>query len=205
MIEKVVSFITRKKNNNIELLLFKHPSNDIQVPAGTVDEGEDHFDAAIREGYEETGLNAFKDIKLLGYEDIHITNGEFMIEKNTKVYSRPNSNSLNWIEIRRGIYASDVQYKNGYNQITYQEYDDVNNPNYISYQITGWVPRESLTKNIRRFFYRLNYQEESEDKWEWITDNHSVEIFWVPIKKMPIINNYQQRWLKYLIDDLKEL
>ncbi len=202
MVEKVVSFITRKVNNSVEIVLFRHPSNDIQLPAGTVEDGEHHYHAAIREAQEETGLNLFKDIKLLGYEDIDIINDEFMIDKKTKVYSRPDANSLDWVEIRKGIYVSHLQSKYGYHQIEYKEYDDINDPKYISYHIIGWVPSDALTKKVKRYFYRLHFEGEGPATWEWNTDNHLVELFWVPVDNMPIINSYQQKWLKYMINDL---
>ncbi len=49
------------------LLLFTHPESPeagIQVPAGTVKEGEDTAAAALREATEETGLT---DVKLAGF------------------------------------------------------------------------------------------------------------------------------------------
>ena len=51
------------------LLVFEHcdfPDAGIQVPAGTVDEGESHDEAVLREVEEETGLSGFNGVELLG-------------------------------------------------------------------------------------------------------------------------------------------
>lgn len=55
MTDKVVAYIT----NGDRLLVFSHPHHPdagIQVPAGTVEEGESHEEAVLREAVEETGL-----------------------------------------------------------------------------------------------------------------------------------------------------
>lgn len=58
VVEKVTAFITRERTGVKELLLFKHPTAGIQIPAGTVEEGETPEKAVKREVYEETGLRA---------------------------------------------------------------------------------------------------------------------------------------------------
>lgn len=56
---KVLAYITREKNDNIELLVFNHkdhPEAGLQVPGGTVEESERLVDAIYREIKEETGI-----------------------------------------------------------------------------------------------------------------------------------------------------
>ncbi len=53
------------------LLLFTHPRSPeagIQVPAGSVEEGEDPADAALREAFEETGLSGLKLVRFLAQD-----------------------------------------------------------------------------------------------------------------------------------------
>jgi 8-oxo-dGTP pyrophosphatase MutT (NUDIX family) len=52
---KVTALITRPGVDGPELLVFEHPVTGLQVPAGTVEEGESFATAALREGWEETG------------------------------------------------------------------------------------------------------------------------------------------------------
>ena len=65
VVEKAFAYITRRD----QLLVFRHvdvPDAGIQVPAGTVREGEPPAVAVIREAWEETGLDTFMAIRFLG-------------------------------------------------------------------------------------------------------------------------------------------
>mgnify|MGYP003797653075 CR=1 FL=1 len=57
-----------------ELLVFEHPNSPeagLQVPAGTVEQGEDHEDAVLREVAEETGLPDVRIVRKLGSYHYH--------------------------------------------------------------------------------------------------------------------------------------
>jgi 8-oxo-dGTP pyrophosphatase MutT (NUDIX family) len=56
-IGKVTAFITRLGANGPELCVFDHPSAGVQLPAGTLGPDEDVCDGALREAFEETGLD----------------------------------------------------------------------------------------------------------------------------------------------------
>lgn len=69
---KVVAYIT----HGTKLLVFAHrdhPDIGIQVPAGTLEEGEDTESAAKREAEEETGLTNLKTVAYLGTADYDIS------------------------------------------------------------------------------------------------------------------------------------
>jgi ADP-ribose pyrophosphatase YjhB (NUDIX family) len=60
MLPKVVAYITRETEHGKELLVFRHPRHiktPIQVPQGTVEDGESVIDGLWRELQEETGLS----------------------------------------------------------------------------------------------------------------------------------------------------
>ncbi len=63
---KVRAYITR---NNCKLLVFRHtqfPEAGIQVPGGTVEDGEDWEGATLREAREETDIEGLRLMRLLG-------------------------------------------------------------------------------------------------------------------------------------------
>ncbi|WP_234447096.1 NUDIX hydrolase [Virgibacillus salexigens] len=61
-IQKAYGYVTRVKEGKPQVLVFQHPIAEagIQIPKGTVKEGEDTFNAVIREIKEETGLDNFE-------------------------------------------------------------------------------------------------------------------------------------------------
>ena len=65
VIRKAFAYIT----NRGRLLVFEHPDHPdagIQVPAGTIESGEEPADAVMREAFEETGLAGLKLATFLG-------------------------------------------------------------------------------------------------------------------------------------------
>ena len=60
---KVLAYITKGEQPNLELLVFEHknePDAGLQVPGGTIEEGEMLIDALYREIAEETGITRDK-------------------------------------------------------------------------------------------------------------------------------------------------
>lgn len=58
--------IIRKKKERKEILVFRHPSGDIQFVKGNIKTGEKSKIAALRELKEESGIEAVKSSKLIG-------------------------------------------------------------------------------------------------------------------------------------------
>ncbi len=65
VVKKALAYVTRGD----ELLVFLHrdfPDAGLQVPSGTVEDGEDTERAALRELYEESGLDEVRIVRFLG-------------------------------------------------------------------------------------------------------------------------------------------
>lgn len=196
-IEKVTAFVIRDTESGPELLLFQHPFTGIQLPAGTVDSGEDFADAAVREAFEETGLNA-RLVKLLGVQVRDLGDSHRITLEDVQVYARPDVKSFNWAFIRHGIFVQYLRSAGEFAQIKYEENDHSDHPNYVTFCIQGWVDETRITRTERRHFYLLGYDDSTPDRWQIHTDNHTFELFWAPIDALPAIHIHQQPWLSYL-------
>ncbi len=146
--EKVSAFITQKRNGVNTLLVFKHPTAGIQIPAGSVEIGEDIETTAIRETYEETGLQHTKVEKYLGCFENELESNERIITETTRVYNEPNLSAIPYKQkLTRGLTVDYHSTQEDFTHISYIEYEYGKSfkPKCINTNITGWVPNEHLS------------------------------------------------------------
>lgn len=202
-LEKVTIFITRIREKKTELLLFKHPNAGIQIPAGTVEIGETPLEAALREAKEETGLQEFNNKTFIGFMETDLPEDRFVVINTTKVFSKPDTTSFDWAEFRRGIWVNSCNRDEvGFCQVEYKEDDKYPNPNYITYSIMGWVPKECLSQKLVRHFYHFVFNNNTKPEWNQFNDNHNFKLFWAPISELPDIIKPQNQWLEYIVNEL---
>ncbi len=201
-VEKVTAFIIRKNKNKLELLLILHPNAGIQIPAGTVEKGETIEEALKREITEETGLKKITIKYYIGSKENKLQGNEFLISEKTKVYSRPSPTSFGWAELKKGTTVSSNRIFGEFTQITYAEYDRFPDPQYLTYQIIGWVPTTILSKDIRRHFFHVGINEDVQDEWEIFADNHKFKLFWSSFTNLANIIKPQYKWFDYVKQDL---
>lgn len=199
IIEKVTAFITRESRDGRDLLLFKHPYAGVQIPAGTVEDGETPEEAVLREVCEETGLTLLSVDQYLGCKADRLPGGQRIIAESTKVYARPDVTSFDWAHLRKGISVTlSGRRMGGFSQVTYEELDSAPNPQYVTMSITGWVPDSTLAEARRRHFFHLEFDGRSEERWTVYSDNHYFSLFWAPLEALPEIIHPQEAWLEFL-------
>lgn len=198
IVEKVTAFVTRPSEKGDELLLFQHPNAGVQIPAGTVEEGETTEAAVLREAAEETGLAPLTIQRALGCAEQRLPEGQRVIGSPTKVYARPDLNSFDWAYLRTGIWVTVRRRRPGFSQVTYEEYDREPDRQYVTMAITGWVPDEVLSDTIRRHFYELECAGPTDEQWTVFIDNHTFTLFWAPLSALPEIVPPQNEWLEFL-------
>ncbi len=198
ILQKVTAFIVRGPAPG-ELLLFEHPNAGIQVPAGTVTEGESTEAAVLREAREETGLGGFVLRCLLGSAPAGLPDNRRGIFRQATVYSRPDPGSFDWAHVPQGATVTLLgRNANRFSHVQYQEYDCEPDRHYLSYDIMGWVQDEALADEVVRSFYLLRYEGVTPDKWTVGTDNHVFTCFWAPLERLPRLVPPQEWWLKFL-------
>jgi 8-oxo-dGTP pyrophosphatase MutT (NUDIX family) len=200
MLEKVTAFVIRRLAGGEEILILKHPTAGYQLPAGTVNPGENPRVAVLREVAEETGLEQVFYEALLYSEDSLLPADQAITLHPTAVFSRPNPASFDWARLSPGIFVRVLRGQDGYTQISYEEPDQLPNPNYTTYQITGWVPDEVLTRRVKRHFFRLRFSGQTPPTWKVNTDHHTFTLSWAPLNEIPPLIPPQDQWLEHLRD-----
>lgn len=204
-VEKVTAFVTRECSGAKELLVFKHPSAGVQIPAGTVEDGESLETGVMREVYEETGLKRVKIEKCLGCIQNELGENERVVSKTTQVYNKPRLNSsVCKEELARGLTVNYNATHGDFTHISYIEYDRIPNPTCVHYEITGWVPDRNLSLQITRHFFRLTTQEETADGWDVKSDrDHIFKLYWTPLSPKPQIVQPQDKWLDFVYEQIQ--
>lgn len=227
-LEKVTAFITRSQG--ADLLLLQHPTAGLQLPAGTVEEGETPEQAVLREVREETGLETARPsdrpgggyydagvrlVQLIGLLDHNLPASQRVVLRRTPVYSRPAGDSSAWAEFRRGIQVEVLRHANGFTQASYSEPDryppalEREEPVYPTYQITGWVPEEALCGATRRYLYHLelvgaarNQRSAAPERWSVYAGGQIFQLFWAPFSNLPELVYPQNIILAYVQKEL---
>jgi len=202
MIEKVVAFIIRKKENHLQLLIFKHPTNGYQLPAGTVEENEQLEAALKREIAEETGLTKIKIVQKLGEKTIYLDQNEAVLTQTLRFFSWPaHAAKRNGPLYTRGLKVSTFERKVGFTRVRYEEYDLNKETPVVIRESDGWLPSEFLTREINRHFYLIHVSDEVRDNWKIQSDfGYIFECQWVDLDAIPTLSWGQSEWLTYLDD-----
>ena len=185
----------------MEVLLFRHPTSGNQFPAGTVEQGEEPQEAARREVREETGLTQVTLQKSLGAL-IEAAPDCLYVLKTDKVYSRPDRASFDWAVLRRGLQVRCLRQAEGFTLVSYEEYDRYPDPQYLTYQITGWMAQDCLAGKIRRHLFHLVANERSPAAWTNFADHHLFAPFWARLEQMPEIVWPQNTWWEFVTQEL---
>ncbi len=204
--EKVSSFITQKRNDIFSLLVFRHPTAGIQIPAGSVEPGENIETTAIRETYEETGLQHVKIEAYLGCMENELDEHQRIITHTTRVYLQPDLNAVPYKKkLTRGLTADYHATDKDFTHVTYIEYefDEHFKPKCIDYIIDGWVPNENLSDQKRRHFFHLSTDEITADAWELKSDRDYIfKPYWTPLIPKPQLIPPQDKWLDFVYEKL---
>jgi 8-oxo-dGTP pyrophosphatase MutT (NUDIX family) len=202
VVQKVTAFIIRQRNGVEELLVFKHPTAGIQIPAGTVEAGEDIETAVKREAYEETGLQLVEIENYLGYIENELENNQRIVAETTQVYIDPKLTAIPYKrKLPKGLTIDYLSTGEDFTHISYieYEYDKFHKPIRIDSNIIGWVPSENLSVQKKRHFFHLSTQEETEDAWELKSDmGHIFKPYWTPLSPKPDIIPPQDKWLDFV-------
>lgn len=200
MNEKYTSKVACIVTNGKRLLLIKHPFAGYQLPAGTVEPGEEPLAAAFREVKEETSLEPVNLIKHLGTMDVCLPDGMACLLETSTIYSRPDKSSFGWATIPRSSWVKTLREMDGWVQVNYSEPDCLPNPSFDTYSLTGWIEKEKLAKLQKRHFYHFGSNDMEMKKWNVFTDCHTFEVGWYSLENLPELTPPQGEWLVFALE-----
>lgn len=187
-----------------ELLVFTHPTAGIQIPAGTVEEGEDIETAVKREIHEETGLQFVEIENYLGCFENELEHNQRIIAETTQVYIEPDLDAIPYKrKLPKGLTVDYLSTQKDFTHISYieYEYDQFHKPVYIDTNIAGWVPNENISAQKKRHFFLLTTKKETADAWELKSDQgHIFKPYWTPLSPKPQIIPPQDKWLDFVYE-----
>lgn len=197
VVEKVTAFVTRETENGRQLLIFRHPWNGLQLPAGTVEVGESPETAVLREAAEETGLTGLVLKRPLGMQTRTLPDNHFLVLGTTRLLAAPDvaAPSANDFVFYRGSYVQLLQEKNGFAEVLMEEWNERTDPPTCLRREQGWLPRHWLTPHIYRYHYWLECITETAESWTVYVDHHHFELFWTPLRLAPTLVWPQNEWL----------
>lgn len=197
-LRKITAFIVTP-NTPPKLLVFKHPLAGLQLPAGTVDPGEDELTAASREVFEETGLKMHNPGRIIGQQVRTLPPDQAVLLDTVAIQGA---------SFRRGhqvqILASATSNSDA-RRIRQDIYDYKHSPPKLVSSTEGVVPAKCLTQTIRRTFVLFVEGAQSDVPWLQHADGHTFEVFWTPLNSEIQLVAKQKAWLTSHYELLTEL
>jgi len=196
-LEKVTAFITRGAGAAQEVLVFRHPSAGIQLPAGTVEAGEDVEAALWREVREETSLTDLALLAKLGEETMALPLDKRALLRTVPMLSEPAAASpAVGRALRRGLWVREAAARGGWSQVRYEEYGIQGASLVVTGVTTGWVPSDALAARVVRHFFHLGACSPTPDRWRREGEpGCEFALSWALLARDPGLVAGQAEWL----------
>ncbi|MGK9230877.1 NUDIX domain-containing protein [Inquilinus limosus] len=201
---KVTALVTRNFGAERELLTFLHPLAGRQLPAGSVEDGEDPAVAARREVWEETGVEALSPPKLLRVDVEESTDVGYLCSTQV-LHDLPDRDdlALSQRRVRRGYRVSIEEQIESWIRISNRTYDFSADPPTLTNEMIGWVPSSTVARRLERLFFHFKAEDLGEVRsWTREADGHLFRIEWLPLIPCPRLVNGQQEWLDKCFEEL---
>jgi 8-oxo-dGTP pyrophosphatase MutT (NUDIX family) len=188
---KVTCFVTRGSGPAAELLVFWHSHSGVQVPAGTVEDGELWDDAARREVFEETDLPDLELVGYLGSKTYELTDRWSTLRREVQLRVRPEAESpvIPW-KLARHLNIGVVERMPGFARIVYAEEDLDRRGHGLRFE--GWCWAELYERQERHLPLprRTTGRQVADDR-----ERRTSSTLLVPLVPKPALVESNQAWL----------
>ncbi|GHO43237.1 NUDIX domain-containing protein [Ktedonospora formicarum] len=203
MVEKVTAFITRERQECKELLVFEHALSGVQVPAGTVETGEEFAEAVTREVWEETGYQG-QIVRLLGEERQDLPDSQWAVLASAPLRELPKLDAVPVARdevlgnsVRRGLVVRSEREEGDWLYIVLEDYNLEVEPPRMLRSIGGWIPRVLVSRSIHRTYFEMCLLDETPQRWEHFAEGrYTFHLYWQSLEAHPRLVNGQQQWLE---------
>lgn len=184
-IVKVTAFCIRGE----QLLVFDHPAAGTQVPAGTVEQGEDPRDAVLRELAEETGIFEPRIVQSLGVVQTVLAA--------SKAYSVREIATHDGRGVRRGLPLR-VEPAGEVVAFVFEEWDFAERPPKLLDRREGRCAHDAVTNLVRRHFFLCETDDERTEPWVRRADGWEWTVRWAALDDTLHLSGEQHGWLRLL-------
>jgi 8-oxo-dGTP pyrophosphatase MutT (NUDIX family) len=194
-LQKVAVLVTRPGPDGPELLVFEHAGipAGVQVPAGTVEPGEDVRTAALRELAEETGI-VVDDVELLWTEEEVAVRGALVTE-DVPMRASPAPDAEIVVERVWRLGVRVVAQAGEWARVAREEYDLSVEPWRLVSSIEGWLPASVLERSQIRHVFHAVAPAGVAERWDvFAEDMYTFRCFWTPLRTTGLIS-LQQIWV----------
>lgn len=191
---KVTAFVTRDSEAGREVLTFLHPLGGRQVPAGSVEDGEEPVESAKREVWEETGVGGFEHVALLRVK-MTIAEGSGYLTKAQVLRTEPQTSAPGGEQLPRGYKVVINKRSQGWLYVSHRTYDFNVTPATVLAEISGWVPGGVVATTLERHYFHITVAAGGLHTWIRAADGHLFQVEWLPLTPPPALVEGQQEWL----------
>jgi len=202
-LHKVAILVTRLGPDGQQLLVFEHDHSGVQVPAGSVEPGEDVTAAAIRELAEETGLVVDNVRLLTSFRNDSKPDERYCVEY-VPLLNAPRSDAGVLIDhvyrLPLRLHADD----DGWAEVSLIEWDLDVEPPVETGSVRGFVPSSSLATWEIRHIYWCPAPPGTADTWDQLDEGDRIfTCRWAPLDDAGLLS-WQQAWIDRVRSDLPQ-
>jgi len=193
-----VAVIGFRGNSRQSFLAIQHPTAGLQLPAGSVEPGEQPDAAASREFMEETGIAAISNLREIATIDEDLR-GSAITKTAIDLFDDPSFTKSSQHRIPRGFRVQILQSLREAINVRYTEWLFKASAQEPSWSVEGWTERGFIEARLLRHLYVCDVPDISANHWMHAMDGHLSELGWYDVEMHPPLIPPQDRWLEEAI------